>query len=655
MRGQRGKALGKRIFSGILAVILLMSGVGLTASAEGMENRKSVSVQAQQPEDELYTSDGEDLPDEEAAVSVEQDDINMEAANGLGSLLINDFRLAAQAGMEEAWAGYGITQIEVIDTTADVVLHVSGGCTVIVGIYEEGSARPYAFGSASVSVDKSRISVEIDTEVMPEYFEVRGYLVDTDSLRPLSTEYKSVMYTRAMQEFLKKTTADFDEKKVLNLDEDAATNFVVVSDRNILIREQPGAGEDGSTVNVLEDYDEAGRIYKFVNTDGSFDHIRQGSTLVYADEGGSIFIIEVESIAFPESSDPTAPIVITAAESTPDAGDVFSYIKIEEETTLADAAEPDALSCPEGVTYLGRDTAVGYALTNEDDPIGFSVTDKWEVDLGKIESDQGAVVSGKAGGKITLSLNMEVKLIYYLDLSLFDSSAYVDVSVPVAVGLEGTLECEGNLACPLITAPLEIKSDVLTVTYIPKFVVHAGIKATFSKLELEGEMGFKTGFGLAEDESQGAYSDLKFRVGEFSVEAEGYIGVDFNPVLDVKYVGSVELEADVHLGLKAAYTNSGAAIEITTQHEKHSCRNCVNGSMYLQIPLKAKFELFGGDGEIGKDITLWEKSFYYSIDRKQFGWGECPFRSFKIAVRVGSGGSETAVLTAAYRQSRWNC
>ena len=363
MKGS-GKLFGKRMLSGILTVLLLISSVDLTVFAADMKRQGDVYPQEQQSENESSTADGTDLPGEGNAVSVGQSGLNLEAANGLGSLLLNDFSLAVQEGQEEAQAGYGISRIDMVGSTANVVLHVSGSCVAVIGIYEEGSIQPYAFGSAPVSVEKSFVSVEIETEEMPEFFEIRGYLIDENSLRPLSTEYQSIMYTRTMQEFLKKTTADFDENRVLNLDEDNSTNFAVVSDQNVLVREHPGAGEDAEAVNVLKDYDETRRTYTFINGDESFDAVQKGSTLVYSQGDGNILIIKVESIVLPESTDQEGTIVITAAGNMPETDDVFSYIKIEEETTLADAVEPDAGSCPKGVTYLGSDTAVGYALTN---------------------------------------------------------------------------------------------------------------------------------------------------------------------------------------------------------------------------------------------------------------------------------------------------
>ncbi|MFR8247158.1 MAG: hypothetical protein ACLU9V_04380 [Roseburia sp.] len=65
---------------------------------------------------------------------------------------------------------------------------------------------------------------------------MRGYLIETETLRPICTVYESSMYTQEMQEFLAKTTDDFDEEKVLNLDDDDTNNFAVYGDDTLSFR-----------------------------------------------------------------------------------------------------------------------------------------------------------------------------------------------------------------------------------------------------------------------------------------------------------------------------------------------------------------------------------------------------------------------------------
>ncbi len=61
--------------------------------------------------------------------------------------------------------------------------------------------------------------VTLETQEMPQYFLVKAFLVD-ETMAPLCSVYQSELYTKEMQEFLTKTTDDFEQNNVLNLDED---------------------------------------------------------------------------------------------------------------------------------------------------------------------------------------------------------------------------------------------------------------------------------------------------------------------------------------------------------------------------------------------------------------------------------------------------
>ena len=232
------------------------------SSEELTESEETSSLQETETETELETAD----------ISIINDNLSVEAANGLGSLLMDELQIAAQEGQNEAQANYAISEIEMSGKTAQVSLHISSPCTVVVSIYEENSNKPLGFGSATAEIGENKISVPIEIDTMPEYFIVKGHIVESNTLRPLSKEYESGMYTQEMQEFLKKTTDDFDSDKVLNLDDDKKTNFIVVNNNNALIT--ASKDNNNTIINQFAGYDETANTYTFHNINEQIENLK---------------------------------------------------------------------------------------------------------------------------------------------------------------------------------------------------------------------------------------------------------------------------------------------------------------------------------------------------------------------------------------------
>ncbi|MBD5484315.1 MAG: hypothetical protein HDR18_02130 [Lachnospiraceae bacterium] len=574
--------------------------------------------------------------EKDADVSVMNDDLSVEAANGLGSLLMDELQFAAQEGESEAQAGYAISEINVAGSTAEVTLHAKTSCTVIVSIYEENSDKPLVFGSTSVDVGNTKVRVQFEIDQMPQYFVVKGYIVATGSLCPLSKEYVTIRYTEAMQAFLKKTTDDFDPEKVLNLDEDKKTNFAVVGDDNHLVTQ--GKDADGNSVNVLAGYDDATRTYTFQNVDENIWNLKKGDVLVYCREENDIFVITVDSITLDTQNSETTAVII-AADSEMSVEDVFSYIKIEETVGNESASEIDPDSCPEGVTYLGRGSTVGYAISGEEN---LSYTpDNFEIDFDKLKLDKKKPIGPiefKAEGKVTASASLNVKVEYYFDLHPFDDAKeslwHVDISFFSVVGIEGTIEISGEFEVPLCAPPappVEITSSILTVKYIPTFVISMTFEGT---LGISDTVTVGVRFGNDKEES-GLYVDHDTEIFDLSAELDGYLGLDFNPQLKVPTILEAELEMGIHLGVEEAVSNDD---------EDHDCGlACISGGFYLGLPFDGKLKVLklreiNLDDELkidGNPLKWSFGEFYYSIKYREFGWGSCPYvGNIEVTVQV---------------------
>lgn len=224
------------------------------------------------------------------------------------------------------------------DSTAAVSFETLQDCMLVVGIYDEAGETMLASGSIEVYAGETDTYVDIETDSMPEYFYLKAFLIDTDCFRPVCNAYESPNYTQEMQEFLAKTTEDFDQEKVLNLDDDNTNNFAVFSEDTKVI---PQTEDTNDVVSV----DDENNVYVVENADSSITSLQAGDTFAYEYGDNDALIVKVADIKL----DGTTATIMGEDTSLEEA---FDYIKIDTESNSADA-QVDASNLEDGITYEG--------------------------------------------------------------------------------------------------------------------------------------------------------------------------------------------------------------------------------------------------------------------------------------------------------------
>lgn len=159
---------------------------------------------------------------------------------------------------------------------------------------------------------------------MPQYFYLKGYLIDTETNKPLCTAYSSPMYTKEMQEFLAKTTDDFDEDKVLNFDNEKDNNFAVYKENVKLV-------DDSSDKNKVTKSDDTTKTYVIENIDESISSLKEGDIFSYNYSEGNALVVKVATITIDGTT-----ATITGADT--EINEVFDYMKIDSTAKKSDFA-----------------------------------------------------------------------------------------------------------------------------------------------------------------------------------------------------------------------------------------------------------------------------------------------------------------------------
>ena len=296
----------------------------------------------------LFTAVANVIPVESQATDLKNttldNDISIEGTNSFGNMLSAE--LDSEVEEQEENNGYNVFSAEVAGTEVAVSFETMSDCTLLAAIYDEAGEKLIASGTAQVTEEETEKTVTIEIDEMPQYFYLKVYLVDENTLRPMCTAYESPNYTQEMQEFFALTVDDFESDRVLNLDEDETNNFAVYGEDVIII-------ESDETVNTVTVADIDNENYVIDNADSTVTSLQIGNVFVIEQTSGEILIVKVGEIIVDGTT-----ATITGEDTEME--EVFEIVKIDT-TQTNEEATVDTSDMSQGVTYEGE--------TNEIQPL----------------------------------------------------------------------------------------------------------------------------------------------------------------------------------------------------------------------------------------------------------------------------------------------
>ena len=546
-------------------------------------------------------------------VQLSNNNVEFEGQNVIGNLFASE--LQEKESQQQDNKGYNIFSIDVEGSVAKVSFETQKEAKLIVGIYSEDGREMFASGIAEISAEEKTAQINLPEEKIPQYYLIRGYMVDIENISPLCQEYQSSEHTKEMQDFLSKTTDDFKESLVLNLDENKDNNFAVYKESVLMIENQDGQ-------NHLSE--ESTDKYVFTNPDDVLSRIKEGDIFRYRKDDGEELAVKVKSVKKLGDT-----VTITADDTQMQ--EVFDYVRIDVENGLQDAAI-DTSMCKDGLIYNGlieKEEAAPYALDIEhhrSKALSYDFKDYEGTAEGSIGSAE-AELSVRINGSLQLALDNSVKI--YLS----GEQQYVEWVLETTLQLQLSIEGSANLKIPFAKIGLDIAFVQATIS--PCLLIEAA-----AKVELAGRLTSTTGFSVSLQEGIKNLSTNPEFDSEINVEGTYFVGLSLEPKLstmDGKML-SVEIGARI-----------GAELKVENQKEEHECEHCLAG----EINGKAEIEMSASFGSSEKlkfekkfEWTLHLLDFYYSYTFDEMGWGKCPHLegSYKVAqIEAGSGNS--AVIT----------
>ena len=613
----------KRLLAIFLSLTMLVSAAPLSALAAS-DNSLSQTITVQsQPDadlvqaiasDPFLTAPWDSAPVQEQNATVDTSNVSMEATNSFGKLLLDGMDLDGENGSNFS-SGNRVIGITMNGSTATVKYVAEEDADLVVGIYTDDSEEQMV-ASGTVAAQKtpentgySTVDIEV-TGNITAYYVVKAYLLDKTEHAPLSNAYTDRSATKVIVDLESATINDFPEEQVVNLDDKSTTNFIVVNDNVTLLK----ADEVTVGKNQVVEIDNENLTYVIGNATEKIKSLQIGDVLTYEYEPGYFLIARVADISV------DGDMVTIHGDNTLEEGDVFEAIKIETDASGDDFVCDDS-ALDEGVQYAGLEAM------DEDDTEALEETNGIKNRIGHKFELLGE--KSPVNGTVKISIGATAKYAY--------ANGQKKVSFTFDSEVDVTLAINGKIDGKLLSVPLGFQ---------PFPGCYIGFEPTVKiKVELTGSIGAKMtsadGFEYKTFEGFQRINEAPvIKPKEFKVEATVFISIDFKPkaaFLNVE-VGDeehalvgVEINAEVGIEFKGTIYEKEKTDDVI-----HSCKICIPIKIAFKAKLGVKIGAFWlfNQTKTFNEWTIDLGEAYYSHDHREFGWGECPYKTYKVKVSL---------------------
>ena len=580
---------------------------------------------------------------------VDTSDVSIKATDSFGQLLVN--------GMEEQTGTSGtytsrVTKVQLNGHTASVEFVTDQTADLVVAIYTDDTAeKMVASGTVEVSGSGGNGAAKVTiTGEIPETYTVKAFLLDKKEHAPLSEVYTDSSHTQVMVELSTAKASDFPEDRVVNLDGQDDTNFVVVKQNVTLISyaENP-AGE-----NVFAGEDGTGLVYVIEHASAEVKGLQKGDILTYEYALGEMLIVRVSDIAV------SGDTVTIYGDDTLDITDVFDAVKIENEADN-DQLKYDGSTADAGVTYLGEEDA-DFSFVNEAGGV-LEESNDVSVEFDPILSKDPREITGKASKKFKMFKEENENVEGGVDLgdgtkTHATLSGIVNVCATMTVGFYVAADRKyfSMSANAAMSGDYELSGKIETriklgwfgfspitgcrIVLEPTFVAKAEVKLS-AQVKTSATIGF-----VYDSNADGVQNLSKAPNTQISVKVEGslYVGIDIHP--SVLILGKiVTMEAQAEFGGTGKFTEKVWNKDITVENDSiHGCSTCYQIELSVDVKLGAKLKFLDMD-KFSMDVKIidWDMPLgeaYYAPDYDDFGMGSCPHTQYKVLVTCSQGYQE---------------
>ena len=618
----------KRLIAVLLALSMAFYVAPLNAIAATNDSFSQTITVNSQPDADLVQAIASDPfltqanpASQEQNATVDTSNVSMEATNSFGKLLLN--------GMDEENGSNFSSDNRIISVTlngktATVKYLVEEDADLVVGIYaDDAEEQMVASGTVAVTKTTDGTATVAITGDIPEYYVIKGYLFDKAEHAPLCDAFVDTVGTKAHVDVENATVDDFPEERVVNLDTDNKTNFIVVNNKVELVKNEG----DLLGKNEVSSYDTSNEVYIISNASEEIRSLKAGQILVYEYEEGNLLVVR------PEQVEVNGDTVTIYGDKNLELMDAFEMIKIDV------SADTDDL------VYEGEEYQESDDDPNIEDWNSVEETNAWQGE-GHPRSNP-IPLKVKAAEKNGIAVSLTGKMTIDTDFAYYATLEYQFAQMVTTTHIT-----EGQLVVEAGNKPLN-KDDVvqkelhgltfpfpwgaLKITPVIEIGVAGKGTINFDSTVIKGTEYIHR--GLFEFEKHELGKEPEFDIKSANVTGELSAGVSFKT--EACAVGMFDVYL-VEVGLQLRFTWTGVFSPNIlnsagdTEDSIHLCKVCIEVTPKAKIDMGFVGKFFDSD-KLAFEI-MWpivettgdEK--YISVTYKEIGFGECPHRLYRVDI-----------------------
>lgn len=559
-----------------------------------------------------------EVSDSSTEEAVDNSDTELKYGGIFGSLLGDEINDSIQGNEEEQNRDYTVYRITHDPQMAYVGVdyHALTECTLFVGFYDdEGTQLVSSITKDLEEAADGHVDLTVP-DVLPDHYLIKAFIVGKQFREPLSKPAVYNKQTKKMQEILEKSTEDFEEDTVVNLDDQKDNNFVILQEGVIDITPT-------ETTDIYKEEDENGN-YIFENAD-KIAELKKGDK-VFVRSSPDMLAFIVDDI---EKDGDTVII----KHSDFDIGEIIAFIKFDAKEYTGESNLDNYEIKDENVTYIKKQSQPSpkrlAPKSQSDDPYMLEYpTIKAEMDSIKVsnvrmdlkidltDSDDPL----KAYGSMLMGITVDLEI--YYEFGIFDS--FFSIDGKATFSNEVNLTAQFKKEFPL-SAPIPLYSiGLLSICFEPKFVIDVKGKVSFSYEK-------KYYFYANPMDISFTYSDPEIEKMDASVI------IDFEVVasLTLRLITYKALSFDLYAGFRIKVHRTDPFL--VSQSDSYIIHDCKDKCVTIDVSIIFGIQLFIN---IPFFRTTWGivrleypyGTFYFNEDG--FGLGECPNYSHKMIVKI---------------------
>lgn len=528
-----------------------------------------------------------------------QTDYTVSGANALGTILA-DALDGAEADPNEP---YLIRDVSVQGSSVTVVFQNEAACDVVAAAYDESTMRMLCSAVQAVDAHAGEATLTL-AALTADSIVIKAFLLG-EKHQALCKSYTFLDLTTAYQEFFAKDTDDFDADKVVNLDADKESNFLVLSD------DAHRAAPNGTKDKLLTaDYDR--NVYTFGGATAAITGLTAGDLFYYNDAGmENVVILRVSSVTV--APDGTA----TVTGEPVGMEEAFSFVHIDTTTDGCDF-EADTSDMDAGVTLLDDENGGAKKAPRKLPGVDFAAK-PW-VKPFKVKEDG-------IDGLLKFTALAHFQLFFAGILNVEKVAFLLDMNLSAELTISGSVSVQKQLAQFRAMTEVGVVIGIKPI-FVFKMSAECHVDASF-----DFAVGFMytpgTGFintsGAGVPTFSGIELDGKASVG---IILQPYAALLHERLLRLELSGEVDLEVEGKMRLLSPEEDTRV---------RHACGDrCVDGDFTVICSVGAKL-IFAEKTPLERVKSgnippfRWHVGdFYCSLAFDEFDWGTCPHRLVRV-------------------------